>query len=133
DLLLLDEVDRVANARRRLVAVVERDYRHHPAVDATPRVDLGVASLRAPIELAPEAGRGALERRRHADPDVAGRDAGRAARPVRQPRIGGPGARIHRLRPRRLARDQRARYAPPDRLQRAAPLHLNSPDAGAPP
>src|SRR5207253_9766356 len=36
-LLLLDEIDRVANARRRLVAVVERDHRHHPAVDAATR------------------------------------------------------------------------------------------------
>src|SRR2546429_5391259 len=91
DLLALDELDRVLDARRRLVAVVERDDRDRAAVHASALVDLGVVGQRPAVELDAEAGRGALERGAHPDPDVLGVRAGCAAA-----RIGdAPGRRLN--------------------------------------
>ena len=89
NLLLLDELDRVLDARGRVVAVVERHHRDRAPVHAAALVDVGVAGLRAAVELDPQPCRGPPEGGAHADPDVfrihAG-SAGAAARGALGPR-----------------------------------------------
>src|SRR5438309_2724662 len=90
DLLLLDELDRVLDARSRLVPVVERDDRDRAAVHTAALIDFAVVGQRAAIELDPEARRGPLEGGAHTDPNVLGAHAGAGA-----PRIdAAPGGRL---------------------------------------
>src|SRR5262249_57484034 len=60
DLLALDELNRVLDAGRRLVAVVESDDRDRAAVDAAALVDFVVVGERAAIQLDADAGPRAL-------------------------------------------------------------------------
>src|SRR2546422_11133243 len=127
-LLLLDQLQRVLDARRRLIAVVERDDADGPPVDATPGVDLVVVGLGAPEELGAEPGRRSLERGAHADLDVAGADAGRARRPrLRQGELAGPqAAPSPLLRPRQLPRGEDTDRRSREDLENLAPLHAPS-------
>src|SRR5213594_2174426 len=120
DLLALDELDRVLDARRRLVAVVERDDRDRAAVHATALVDLRVVGHGAAVELAPETGRGALERGAHPDPDVVGVDTGRAAARIRE----APGGRLTPGPPAQA--ENTAGRGPGKHLEHRPPLHRHS-------
>ena len=90
-LVLLHELDRVAQAWVGLIAVVERGHHDGTAIDATAGIDLGKVCGGAAPQLRAETGGGTLERRAHADLHIARADTRRA----RRGRFRDGGARLH--------------------------------------
>src|SRR5882724_88999 len=79
-LVLLHELYRVAQARVGLITVVERRHHDGATIDAAAGIDLREVCGGAPPQLGAQTRGGTLERRAHADLDVARADAGRARR-----------------------------------------------------